>query len=117
MALHTPHKNSSVLLDTHGTMLITLLISEPLAQMTGTLFQTSLVLYDYIGSNPAKGGLFRSGPMLKADGLVQNWLGHALLHGYIILKHQKDAYIAFRRSTSTYSMEESKYKYTSLVVV
>jgi len=30
-----------------------------------------LVLYDYIGSNPAKGGLF--------------------LHGYIILKHQKDA--------------------------
>jgi photosystem II CP47 chlorophyll apoprotein len=36
-----------------------------------------LVLYDYIGSNPAKGGLFRSGPMLKADGLVQNWLGHA----------------------------------------
>ena len=31
-----------------------------------------LVLYDYIGSNPAKGGLFRSGPMLKAEGLVQN---------------------------------------------
>ena len=37
--LWTPHKNSSVLLDTHGTMLITLLISEPLAQ-----------IYDYIGS-------------------------------------------------------------------
>jgi len=36
-----------------------------------------LMLYDYIGSNPSKGGLFRSGPMLKADGLVQNWLGHA----------------------------------------
>jgi len=35
-----------------------------------------LVLYDYIGSNPSKGGLFRSGPMLKADGVVQNWLGH-----------------------------------------
>jgi photosystem II CP47 chlorophyll apoprotein len=35
-----------------------------------------LVLYDYIGSNPSKGGLFRSGPMLKGDGLVQNWLGH-----------------------------------------
>jgi photosystem II CP47 chlorophyll apoprotein len=37
-----------------------------------------LVLYDYIGSNPSKGGLFRSGPMLKGDGIVQNWLGHAL---------------------------------------
>jgi photosystem II CP47 chlorophyll apoprotein len=36
-----------------------------------------LVLYDYIGSNPSKGGLFRSGPMLKGDGIVQNWLGHA----------------------------------------
>jgi photosystem II CP47 chlorophyll apoprotein len=35
-----------------------------------------LVLYDYIGSNPSKGGLFRTGPQLKGDGLVQNWLGH-----------------------------------------
>ena len=23
-----------------------------------------------------KGGLFRSGPMLKGDGIVLNWLGH-----------------------------------------
>ena len=37
----TRYSNSSVLLDTHGTMLITLLISEPLAQMPGTLFQTT----------------------------------------------------------------------------
>ena len=36
-----------------------------------------LVLYDYIGCNPSKGGLFRSGPILKGDGVVQNWLGHA----------------------------------------
>ena len=36
-----------------------------------------LVLYDYIGCNPSKGGLFRSGAMLKGDGVVQNWLGHA----------------------------------------
>jgi photosystem II CP47 chlorophyll apoprotein len=35
-----------------------------------------LVLYDYIGCNPAKGGLFRSGPVLKGDGLVQNWVGY-----------------------------------------
>jgi photosystem II CP47 chlorophyll apoprotein len=36
-----------------------------------------IMLYDYIASNPSKGGLFRSGPMLKSDGVVQNWLGHA----------------------------------------
>ena len=35
-----------------------------------------LVLYDYIGYNPSKAGLFRSGPILKGDGLVINWLGH-----------------------------------------
>ena len=36
-----------------------------------------LVLYDYLGCNPAKGGFFRSGPILKGDGIVQNWLAHA----------------------------------------
>lgn len=36
-----------------------------------------LVLYDYIGCNPSKGGLFRSGPMLKGDGLIRSYLGHA----------------------------------------
>jgi photosystem II CP47 chlorophyll apoprotein len=30
-----------------------------------------LLLYDYIGSNPAKGGLFRSGPSNKGDGIAQ----------------------------------------------
>jgi photosystem II CP47 chlorophyll apoprotein len=35
-----------------------------------------LVIYDYIGCNPAKGGLFRSGPIIKGDGIIQNWLGH-----------------------------------------
>ena len=35
-----------------------------------------LLLYDYIGSNPAKGGLFRSGPVDNSDGIVQSWLGH-----------------------------------------
>ena len=79
-------------------------------------------------ANPAKGGLFRSGPMLKADGLVQNWLGHACFSMGtlslsisrmpaffetfpVILIDQTStvrADIAFRRSTSTYSMEESQ---------
>jgi photosystem II CP47 chlorophyll apoprotein len=36
-----------------------------------------LVLYDYIGSNPSKGGLFRAGPMFKGDGVVKSYLGHA----------------------------------------
>ena len=36
-----------------------------------------LVLYDYIGCNPAKGGIFRSGPMDKGDGVTQNWIGHS----------------------------------------
>ena len=33
-------------------------------------------MYDYIGCNPAKGGLFRLGPLIKGDGLLQNWLGY-----------------------------------------
>ena len=86
-----------------------------------------LLLYDYIASNPSKGGLFRSGPILKADGLVQNWLGHAsfeigtLSLGIrrmpafferfpVILIDQGGslrADIAFRRASSTYSIEEN----------
>ena len=87
-----------------------------------------LVLYDYIGSNPWKGALFRSGPMLKGDGVVQNWLGHAsfsmgtLSLGVrrmpaffetfpVILIDETSTVrcdIAFRRQSSTYSMEETK---------
>ena len=88
-----------------------------------------LVLYDYIGSNPCKGGIFRSGPMLKGDGVVQNWLGNAsfsmgtLSLGVrrmpaffetfaVILIDQTStvrADIAFgRQSLSTYSVEQTK---------
>jgi len=87
-----------------------------------------LVLYDYIGSNPSKGGLFRSGPMLKGDGLVQNWLGHAsfemgtlslavrrmpaFFEGFpVILIDQGGtlrADIPFRRGSCRYSIEQSK---------
>ncbi len=35
-----------------------------------------LAFYDYIGHNPAKGGLFRSGAMVRGDGIVLGWLGH-----------------------------------------
>eukprot|EP00440_Ansanella_granifera_P001397 gb/GFBE01001505.1/.p1 GENE.gb/GFBE01001505.1/~~gb/GFBE01001505.1/.p1 ORF type:complete len:524 (+),score=-103.92 gb/GFBE01001505.1/:1-1572(+) len=88
-----------------------------------------LVLYDYIGSNPSKGALFRSGPMLKGDGVVQNWLGHAnfsmgtlslavrrmpaFFETFpVILIDQTGTVrcdIAFRRqSGSTYSVEQTK---------
>jgi photosystem II CP47 chlorophyll apoprotein len=35
-----------------------------------------LAFYDYLGHNPAKGGLFRTGPMVLGDGIVIGWLGH-----------------------------------------
>jgi photosystem II CP47 chlorophyll apoprotein len=37
-----------------------------------------LVMYDYIGGNPSKGGLFRSGASVKGDGILVNWIGHPL---------------------------------------
>ena len=86
-----------------------------------------LVLYDYIGCNPSKGGLFRSGPILKGDGVVQNWLGHASFEiGTLSLAIRRmpaffetfpvilidqggtvRADIPFRRAESRYSMEET----------
>jgi photosystem II CP47 chlorophyll apoprotein len=35
-----------------------------------------LAFFDYVGNSPAKGGLFRTGPMNKGDGIVQGWQGH-----------------------------------------
>jgi len=37
-----------------------------------------LAFYDYVGNSPAKGGLFRTGPMDKGDGIAEAWLGHAV---------------------------------------
>lgn len=37
-----------------------------------------LAFYDYVGNSPAKGGLFRAGPMIKGDGIAQVWEGHAV---------------------------------------
>lgn len=86
-----------------------------------------LVLYDYIGTNPAKGGLFRSGPMLKGDGIVQNWVGYSNFEASnlsltvrrmpaffetfpVILIDQGGtvrADIPFRRAESRYSIEQT----------
>ncbi|KAJ1682943.1 hypothetical protein LUZ63_021840 [Rhynchospora breviuscula] len=38
-----------------------------------------LAFYDYIGNNPAKGGLFRAGSMDNGDGIAVGWLGHPVL--------------------------------------
>ena len=85
-----------------------------------------LILYDYIGCNPSKGGLFRSGPILKGDGVTQNWLGHPSFEiGTLSLAIRRmpafferfpvilidgggtlRADIAFRRAGSLYSIEE-----------
>ena len=35
-----------------------------------------LAFYDYVGNSPAKGGLFRVGPMVNGDGLATSWVGH-----------------------------------------
>ncbi|KAF3663434.1 Photosystem II CP47 reaction center protein [Capsicum annuum] len=37
-----------------------------------------LAFYDYIGNNPAKGGLFRAGSMDNRDGITVGWLGHLI---------------------------------------
>ena len=37
-----------------------------------------LAFYDYVGHNPAKGGLFRVGAMNSGDGISIGWLGREL---------------------------------------
>jgi photosystem II CP47 chlorophyll apoprotein len=86
-----------------------------------------LVFYDYIGCNPAKGGLFRSGPMIKGDGIASSYLGHAsfelgtlslavrrnpaFFEGFpVILVDQGGrlrADIPFRRAESRWSIEQT----------
>ena len=87
-----------------------------------------LVLYDYIGCNPAKGGIFRSGPMDKGDGVAQNWIGHpyfelgtlaltvrrmpAFFETFPVLMIDQGGTlrsdIPFRRAESLYSIEQCK---------
>merc|ERR1711957_902196 len=86
-----------------------------------------LAFYDYIGNNPAKGGLFRAGPMNKGDGIAEAWLGHpvfqdkegreltvrrmpAFFETFPVILVDKDgivrADITFRRAESKYSIEQ-----------
>lgn len=87
-----------------------------------------LVFYDYIGTNPSKGGLFRSGPMIKGDGISQCWVGHtyfeigstpivvrrmpAFFETFPLILTDRSGFIRadvpFRRSESSYSLEQKK---------
>lgn len=87
-----------------------------------------LAFYDYVGNSPAKGGLFRVGPMNNGDGLAQGWLGHPVFKDgegreltvrrlpnffetFPVLLTDKDgvirADIPFRRAESKYSFEQA----------
>ncbi len=86
-----------------------------------------LAFYDYIGNNPAKGGLFRAGPMVNGDGIAAGWLGHPVFldkngnelfvrrmptffETFPVLLTDKDgivrADIPFRRAESKYAIEQ-----------
>ena len=86
-----------------------------------------LAFYDYIGNNPAKGGLFRAGSMNSGDGIALGWLGHAVFtdkegrelvvrrmptffETFPVLLVDEDgivrADIPFRRAESKYSIEQ-----------
>ena len=103
-------------------------VSDSLNNKAWEQVPDKLVLYDYIGCNPSKGGLFRSGPIIKGDGIIQNWLGHpsfeigtlslavrrmpAFFETFpVILIDQGGtlrADIPFRRAESSYSIEQTQ---------
>ncbi len=92
-----------------------------------SIIPEKLAFYDYVGNSPAKGGLFRVGPMNNGDGLAQGWLGHPtfkdkdgeelfvrrlpnFFETFPVILTNADgvikADIPFRRSESKYSFEE-----------
>ena len=92
-----------------------------------------LAFYDYIGNNPAKGGLFRAGAMDSGDGIAVGWLGHAtfkdgegrelfvrrmptFFETFPVVLVDEDgivrADVPFRRAESKYSVEQVGVKVT-----
>jgi photosystem II CP47 chlorophyll apoprotein len=92
-----------------------------------------LAFYDYVGNSPAKGGLFRVGPMVNGDGLPTGWLGHIsftdkdgrelqvrrlpnFFENFPVVLQDQDgivrADIPFRRAEAKYSFEQSGVKAT-----
>lgn len=98
------------------------------AQQAYEQIPEKLAFYDYVGNSPAKGGLFRAGPMNKGDGIAKGWLGHAVFkdsegrelsvrrlpnffENFPVILTDKDgivrADIPFRRAESKYSFEQA----------
>ncbi len=92
-----------------------------------------LAFYDYIGNNPAKGGLFRAVAMDSGDGIAVGWLGHAtfkdgegrelfvrrmptFFETFPVVLVDEDgivrADVPFRRAESKYSVEQVGVKVT-----
>jgi photosystem II CP47 chlorophyll apoprotein len=67
-----------------------------------------LLFYDFLGNNPAKGGLFRAGPMIKGEGVCLHWLGHVQ---YKYLRR-----VASGRETTTTPGSGTDWSAVSLVV-
>lgn len=89
--------------------------------------------YDYFGQNPAKGGLFRTGPMVYGDGIAIGWLGHPefrLGDGTLVYSRRMPSFFEtfptlfvdasgvvradqpFRRAESKYALESKKLRVT-----
>lgn len=87
-----------------------------------------LAFYDYVGNSPAKGGLFRVGPMIDGDGIALGWQGHPVFKDaegrelsvrrmpnffetFPVVLTDSDgivrADIPFRRAESKYSIEQT----------
>jgi photosystem II CP47 chlorophyll apoprotein len=87
-----------------------------------------LAFFDYVGNSPAKGGLFRVGPMYKGDGVALGWQGHPVFKDkegreltvrrlpnffetFPVILTDSDgivrADIPFRRAESKYSFEQT----------
>ncbi|MBW4476078.1 MAG: photosystem II chlorophyll-binding protein CP47 [Tolypothrix brevis GSE-NOS-MK-07-07A] len=87
-----------------------------------------LAFFDYVGNSPAKGGLFRVGPMNKTNGVASSWLGHPVFKDsegreldvrrlpnffetFPVILTDADgivrADIPFRRAESKYSFEQA----------
>ncbi|XBI60040.1 hypothetical protein VPH35_041007 [Triticum aestivum] len=76
-----------------------------------------LAFYDYIGNNPAKGGLFRAGSMDNGDGIAVGLLGHPVFRdkeGRELFVRRMPTFfetfpvsrLPFRRAESKYSVEQ-----------
>ncbi|KAK7321985.1 hypothetical protein VNO80_35257 [Phaseolus coccineus] len=87
----------------------------------------TMCFYDYIGNNPAKGGLFRAGSMDNGDGIAVGWLGHPIFRdkeGHELFVRRMPTFfetfpvvlvdgdgivradVPFRRAESKYSVEQ-----------